>query len=301
MSHRNNRRLFLRALGASILMSIATSASRADSPAPLSPKRPAEIIAHRGESHDAPENTMASYNLAWQRGDEAVECDIYLTKDGKLIISHDADTLRTTGGKEGGGTKLIIQDETAEALRKLDVGKWKGSQFAGEKMPLLDELLASVPDDPHKRLFIEVKIGPEATEPLADALKRAAKPPQQTAVISFKLPSCRSVKQRMPELKVYYLHSYKVNKKTGEVPSIDRIIADAKAAKLDGLDLAQEWPVDAAFARKVHEAGLELYMWTIDDPQVAQKLIDAGVDGITTNRSHWLHEQLNLSPEKSGQ
>src|SRR4051812_6064313 len=122
----------------------------------LSMAKPPEFVAHRGESHDAPENTLASYKLAWERGDDAAETDIHLTKDGKLIVSHDPDTGRLSAGK----TKLVIKEHTADDLRKLDMGSFKGPSFADQKLPLLDELLAIIP--PGKRLFIEVKIGPEA-------------------------------------------------------------------------------------------------------------------------------------------
>src|SRR5688572_19132601 len=121
--------------------------------APLAMAKPPAVVAHRGESHEAPENTMAAYKLAWERGVHA-ETDVHLTKDGKLIICHDADTARLAAGK----TKLIIKDHTADELRKLDVGSFKGPSYAGERMPLLDELLPTIPAG--CKLLIEVKIGP---------------------------------------------------------------------------------------------------------------------------------------------
>ena len=117
-------------------------------------RRHPEIVGHRGESYDAPENTMASFNLAWERNDDVVETDVHLTKDKKLIISHDYDTFRVTGGPRHGGIKKVIVDTPADELRKLDVGKWKSPAYAGQKMPFLDELLATIPDKPGKRVFI---------------------------------------------------------------------------------------------------------------------------------------------------
>src|SRR5439155_3091233 len=93
--------------------------------------RRVELGAHRGESHDAPENTMASFNLAWSRDDDACELDIHLTKDGKLIVCHDDDTERTSGKR----VKLILKDHTLDELRDIDVGSFKDAKFAGEKMP----------------------------------------------------------------------------------------------------------------------------------------------------------------------
>src|SRR5687767_15370020 len=107
-----------------------------------------EIIAHRGASYDAPENTMAAFRLGWEQQADANELDIYLTKDGKIILLHDKAIKRTTG-VEGRPEEL-----TLEELRKLDAGSWKGPKWAGEKLPLLDEVLATIPAG--KRVFIEI-------------------------------------------------------------------------------------------------------------------------------------------------
>jgi glycerophosphoryl diester phosphodiesterase len=77
---------------------------------------------------------------------------------------------------------------------------------------------------------------------------------------------------------------------------VDELIPQAKAAKLDGLDLDGGFPIDGAFVQKVHGAGLKLYTWTVDDPEVARKEAAAGVEGITTNRPGWLREQLAAAP-----
>src|ERR1051325_5880469 len=76
------------------------------------------LAAHRGESYIAPENTMASFELAWKSGDTIVETDIHLTKDGQVVICHDADTFRTSGNQ----TKVVIKDSALEEIRKVDVG-----------------------------------------------------------------------------------------------------------------------------------------------------------------------------------
>src|SRR5438477_1876233 len=93
-----------------------------------------EIVAHRGESADAPENTLAAFRLAWERHDDAIELDVHLTADGQLIVCHDPDTRRTTG------VKKVIKETPLAELRELDAGRWKGPQWAGEKLPTLDEV-----------------------------------------------------------------------------------------------------------------------------------------------------------------
>jgi glycerophosphoryl diester phosphodiesterase len=249
--------------------------------------RRVELQAHRGESHDAPENTMASFNLGWKRDDDACELDIHLTSDGKLIVCHDFDTERTSGKT----TNLILKDHPLDELRKIDVGSWKDPRFAGEKMPTLDEVLASIPAG--KRLFIEIKVGPEAVPALAEAIAHADKKPEQTVIISFNADALAAAKKRLPNLKCYYLSSLKQDKQTKQwSPSVDEIIATAKKIGADGVDVQSKPPLDSQFVRKVKDAGLEMYAWTVDDPDEARRLIGYGVDGITTNRAAWLRQQL---------
>jgi glycerophosphoryl diester phosphodiesterase len=261
-----------------LLLLLAASITMAKSP---------EIVAHRGESHDAPENTMASFKLAWERNDDVVETDVHLTRDGKLIISHDPDTGRLSAEK----TKLIIKDHTADELRKLDVGSFKDKSFAGQKLPLLDELLATIPAG--KRVFIEVKIGPEAIPELTRCIERAKKTPEQTAIISFNYESCIEAKKQLPKLKTYWLVSQKQDKQTKQwKPTAAEVIDKAKKAGVDGIDMQATEPVNAEFVKAAHDAGLEFHVWTVDDPQKAKQLAAMGVEGITTNRAAWLREQV---------
>lgn len=245
-----------------------------------------EIIGHRGASHDAPENTVASTRLAWKQHADASECDIWLTKDGKIIVCHDATTKKTAGhdGK--------IVEQTFAELRKLDAGSWKGEQWKGEKLPTLGELLDTVP--PGKRLVIEIKTGPEIVPQLERELKASGKKPDQMIIISFNYDSVRESKKRFPKIPAFYLASNKKDKVTGELPNLDKLIAQAKAAKSEGLNLESKFPIDAAFTKQVHAAGLKLYVWTVNDAELAKKLVEAGVDGITTDRPEWLREQLGV-------
>jgi glycerophosphoryl diester phosphodiesterase len=248
------------------------------------------MVAHRGESHDAPENTLASFDLAWSRGDEAAELDVHLTKDGKLIVSHDPDTKRLSKG----GVQMVIKDHTADELRTLDVGAWKDPKFAGQRMPMLDEVLVRLPSDPARKLLIEVKIGPEAIPELIRCLDRAKRPDGQLIIISFNADTIAEAKRRLPKIKAYWLAQQKQDKETKAwAPGGAELIAKAKSVNADGLDVQANEPVDAAFVKAAHEAGLELHVWTVDDLEKARALIAAGVDSITTNRAAWMREELN--------
>jgi glycerophosphoryl diester phosphodiesterase len=247
----------------------------------------AQIIAHRGASFDAPENTVLALKLGYQQGADAGECDIHLTKDGKIVILHDYDTGRT------GGEKHLVKETGLATLRQIDVAqwdKWKDKGFS-EKVPLLEEALAVIPDG--KRLFIEIKCGPEVLPELERVLKAAGKKPAQTPIIGFNYETVRQTKARMPQLEVCWLVSS--DSKTKEFPPIEEIVAKAKAAKLDGLDLNSGFPINKQFVETVKKAGLKLYAWTVDDPAVAKAEVQAGVDGITTNRPEWLRKQLSLA------
>ncbi len=246
------------------------------------------LIAHRGASYDAPENTLTSLKLGYQQGAEAGECDIQLTRDGKIMLMHDYDTART------GGISNRIAAAHSETLRRMAIGKWGQwkDRPTADTIPSLDEALAVIPEG--KRLFIEIKCGVEILPELERALRQSGMQPSQTPIIGFGYDTVKATKARMPALEVSWLVSS--DKKTKEFPPVDELIAKATAAKLDGLDLNFGFPIDAEFVRKVHAAGLKLYVWTVDDPEIARRQAAAGVDGITTNRPEWLRREASISP-----
>jgi len=248
--------------------------------------RAVDIVGHRGASADAPENTVSSWKLGYAQGADACELDIHLTKDAKIIVSHDPNTKRTAGVD-----KKIVETNFDE-LRKLDVGKW--GKWAGkgftEKLPTLDEALALVP--PGKRFLIEIKTHTEIMPALEEVIRRTPLKPEQTVFISFQYDAIEAAKKAFPDRQAYWLADYKKDKKTGEFPKLDDLIKKAKAAKLDGLDLNDKFPLDAANVKKIHDAGLQCHVWTVDDPVKARELAKAGVDSITTNRPGALRKEL---------
>lgn len=244
-----------------------------------------EIVAHRGASFDAPENTVASAKLAWKQGADALELDIHLSKDGQLPVMHDPNSKRITG------RDALLASLTLEEIKQLDAGSWKDANFAGEKIPTLDELLATIPAG--KRVFIEPKIGPEVVPALAEALKRRKITGKTAVIISFNYEGLKAAKQRLPRYEcLWLLNRPNTDPKKKRTPTLDEVIADCKAAGFDGLDLNFNWPLDEADVKKIRAAGLMLHVWTVDDPVVARHWVKLGVDGITTNRPGWLREQL---------
>ncbi len=244
------------------------------------------IIAHRGASYDAPENTLSSVNLAWEKEAPAAEIDIHLSKDGQIVVLHDFNTLKLYDRDRE------VKDQTVEELLQLDAGEHKGEQWKGEKIPLLDQVLATVPEG--RKLVVEIKVGPEVIPELKKALARSGLSPKQIVIISFNWDSVAAAKKAFPEHKVYGLSSFKKNKETGIwKPSIEELIVRAKKVGADGINIkAIDAIIDEKAIAEVHRNGLEFYVWTVDDPALALKLKQEGVDGITTNRPQWLAAQI---------
>lgn len=244
-----------------------------------------EIIGHRGSPDDAPENTLAAVRLAWERGADAVEVDVRLTRDGELVALHDGDTRRTTG------VPGVPEHMTLRELRSLDAGRWKNLRFAGERIPTLEEVFAT---GGGRRFFIEIKRGPEVLLALRRTLEAAHLTARQAVIIAFDLATIRAAKQALPQFGSLWLRGYDGTVDRNHSIHIDAVIQTALDAGLDGLNLARTWPIDAAFVRKVKSAGLSFAVWTVDDPFMASQLLHAGVDGLTTNRCGPLRAELGL-------
>lgn len=237
-----------------------------------------EIVAHRGASYLAPENTLAAVKLGYALGAEAVEIDVHLTKDLQVVVIHDSDTRRTAGGNN-----LEIAESTAAELHQLEVGSWKNQQYAGEKIPLLAEVFPLVPEG--KKLVVELKTGPEILPHLQELIAKSDMA-AQLILISFNRETIITAKQRMPAIPAYWLlHNYKEH-------SLEEAIAIVKKHQLQGLDVHYTL-INKQFMEKMQEQGLEVYVYTVNDPAVAKRLLALGVKGITTDRPGWLNEQLD--------
>ena len=243
-----------------------------------------EIIAHRGASEDAPENTLPAMQLAWEQGSDAAELDLWLSRDGKLAVFHDADTKRFAEPVRK------IKEMTLAEIQQLDVGAFKGAPFKGVRVPALESILATVPAG--KRIVLELKDGPELIPEFARIIQASGLKTEQMCVISFKEDTLRASKKALPDVPHYFLKGYKADPKTGELPQLEPLLALCRDAKFEGLNLHFDWPVTTEFTAKVKARNLKLMIWTVDDAAVAKRLAAAGVDAITTNRPAWLREQL---------
>lgn len=208
-------------------------------------------------------------SLAWQMGADAVEVDVHLSKDNRIVAIHDPSTGRT------GGTDMEVASATAASLRRLDVGSHKHRRFVGERVPFLQEVMDTVP--PGRRLFVEIKCGPDILPPLENVIGRSGKR-HQVVIIGFDLDTIRAAKERMPDLPVYWLCD------TTFWRSFDRrLVEQASLSGIDGLDV-RWFGITRRFVSAVRAAGLDLYAWTVNSPLDAVRLARLGVDGVTTNR-----------------
>lgn len=244
-----------------------------------------EIVAHRGASHEAPENTLSSVKLGWEQDADAVEFDVWLSRDGQAVLMHDKDTKRI------GGRDKLVAEQTYEELRQLDVGAWKAEKYRGERVPLVADVLSTLPKG--KRFLVELKCGPEVLPELKRSFEAAGTAAEEAAIICFDYDTTVAAKATFPDREVYWLSSIKRDEATGEwLPRREELIEKAKAAGFDGLDLQARPVIDATYVKAVKDAGLAMHVWTVDDPIEAKRLAEAGVDGLTTNRPGFMRETL---------
>jgi len=241
------------------------------------------IIAHRGESFEAPENTLSSINLAWQKNDDAVEIDIRMTKDDKIIVIHDNNTFRT-------GRKFMnVSSCSYDELLKVDVGKFKGNNWKNEKIPLLDEVINMIPKD--KILFVEIKSNYKIVKPLQELINQKQIDPNQINFIGFNFKTMILVKKKLSEFNSYWI----IGKKSIlEKIHIEDIILKCKSSKLNGVDIKDGKYLNKDLIHSVKKSGLKIYTWTVDDPVRAKQLVLDGIDGITSNKAFWLGNQLQF-------
>ena len=248
-----------------------------------------DIVAHRGASFDAPENTLAAFQLAWEQNADAIEGDFYLTADGEIVCIHDKDTARTSPGSP----VLSVSRSTVAELKKLDVGSWKNAEFAGEQIPTLEEVLELIP--PGKKILVEIKCGPEIVPVLNQQLKRSGLNDEQILIICFNQDVVKAVRRAMPQYKVNWLTGYKQRSgKTEWTPDLGQVIETLRGTGATGLGTQGKLPlIDEAYAKRVSEAGFELHVWTVNNPAEARRFSELSFDSITTDKPALIKQAIH--------
>jgi glycerophosphoryl diester phosphodiesterase len=246
------------------------------------------LIAHRGASREAPENTLAAFRLAWQEGADGIEADFRLTRDGRIVCLHD-DT-----GKRTAGVDLAVAESSLEELRRLDIGAWKGAHWRGERIPSLEEVLSELPAG--KMFMIELKSGPEIIEPLRRVLSADGVPVEKLRLLSFDARLVAGLKEQLPGIRTCLNVDYRYSLRTRAwSPSRAEIRAILEQSGADGISSRAHAMVDTQFVAELHRNDKEIHVWTLDSAGDADHYRSLGVDSIMTNRPGWLRGRLKAT------
>lgn len=222
------------------------------------------IIAHRGASSYAPENTLAAFDLALQMKVSHIELDVHLTGDGHLVVIHDDTVDRTTDGSGA------VMDHTLATLRGLDAGAWFGEQFAGQRVPTFEEVLTRYKERVHFHVEIKGR-SPDLVQRTVDSI-RAHRMEGQVTLTSFQRVRLEEVRHYAPEWPTSWL-VHEVN---------DEVIAQAHALGLTQL-CPRAVAVTPEWVDRLHCEGFVVRAWGVSDEALMQRVVQAGADGMTIN------------------
>jgi glycerophosphoryl diester phosphodiesterase len=269
----------LRTIASGLILGVAILAANekpllADSQAPLARDRVNHngplIIAHRGDSKVAPENTLPAFRSAVKAGADLVELDYLHSADGVPVVFHDKYLDRTTNAQRlWGGAKIELTTKTLAELEQLDAGLWFDEKFQGTRLPRLDESLDAIQNG--SMTLIERKQGDAAT---CVKLLRDKKLIDNVVVQAFDWDFLTACHQLAPQLVLAALGHEEV---TAE--KLDKVAKTG--ASVVGWEDKYTTPETI---RQMHDRGWKVWVWTVDDPARAVALVQAGADGIITNR-----------------
>lgn len=228
------------------------------------------IIAHRGASAYAPENTLAAFELALRQSADAIELDAKLSADGKVVIYHDQTTDRTTA------TSGRVKDFTLAELRRLDAGSHFDVAFKGEPIPTLEEVFDLV----GHRTFINIELtnygSPTDTLPeKVAALVQRHRLSKRVLFSSFNPLALIRVRRKLPETPIGLL----------ALPGRAGVWARSFLGRLLGYQSLHPAACDVnlALVESAHRRGQKVFVWTVNQAEQMRQLFDMGVDGIFTD------------------
>lgn len=243
------------------------------------------VVAHRGASGYAPENTLKAVDAAHDLGIDWVENDVQRTRDGVPVIIHDTDLKRTTDAEKVFPDRAPwrVGDFTAAEIARLDAGSWKGPRFAGTRIPTLRQYLRRVERN-GQSLLMEIK-SPELYPGLeSDALKVLAQQHwldpghlrNRLIIQSFSADSVRTVHTLRPDIKTAFLG-------TPAVADLPSYAAFTDQINPDHTTISAKYVASVHALHGAHGARMETYAWTVNDAATARKVAGYGVDGVITN------------------
>jgi len=237
------------------------------------------IVAHRGFSRAAPENTLLAYQKALDVGAAYAECDVHMSADGTVVLMHDVSLERTTG------LKRDVGDLSFRELRELEASRWFCGDFEDEKIPSLTEALDLVRG--HMRFIIELK-GVGTAEPVVKLLREKGVRSDEVIVFSFKRREVSEAIRLYPELYGAYL----IHEAPKEYQKRAEELDFALESECSGVGL-KHTRVDAGFVEMAHARGLDVFAYTMNEESEIRAMIELGVDGVITDRPDLAQEILN--------
>ena len=222
------------------------------------------VIAHRGASSYAPENTFAAFDLALRLGARQIELDVQATQDGQIVVIHDDTVDRTTDGTGP------VADHTLAALRTLDAGVRFGPAFTGERIPLFEDVLERYHG--RARLHVELKgRSSDLTQHTVDLIRRHGMAGEVT-ITSFQKVRLEETRSHAPDLPAGWLV---------------REMTDATITEARALGLTQLCPradvVTPELVERLHGEGFVVRAWGVADEELMRRVVEAGADGMTVN------------------
>ncbi|MFE5341642.1 glycerophosphodiester phosphodiesterase [Isoptericola sp. NPDC056578] len=236
------------------------------------------VIAHRGASADAPQNTLAAFDAAGEAGAAMIEIDVHLSADGVPMVIHDGTVDATT---DGNGE---VRGRTRDELQALDAGSWFGPEFAGQRIPTLAEVLELVARHPGLGVLCEYK-GRWSAEDVAVTMRVLDAPELagHLVVQGFDPVTVAALRDVAPQVPRSLLVEHPRE-------SLPALLGELDAAAVSpGAALIAD---DPGLVPAAHDAGLRVFGWTANDEATWRLLVDAGVDGIITDRPAALREWL---------
>ncbi|MDQ0778010.1 glycerophosphoryl diester phosphodiesterase [Streptomyces aurantiacus] len=277
-------------LGAAVVLPISTAHA---APAAVSSDRPL-VIAHRGASAQAPENTLAAIDRAARLGFRWVENDVQRTKDGQLVVIHDDSLARTTDVEEVFPDRAPwkVKDFTAAEIARLDAGSWFSPRYTGARVPTLKQYMNRVSHN-HQKLVLEIKnptlypgIEQETLKVLSnEGWLGPARVRSKLVIQSFDAGSIRTVHALRPDIKTGFLGTPSV----AELPAYAQF-ADQINSSHTTISLGYVAAIHAL--EGPHGKPLEISTWTVDTPEDTRRVAGFGVDGVITNKPDVVREAL---------
>lgn len=223
------------------------------------------VSAHRGESRHAPENTIPAIMLAIENEADYVEIDVRLTKDGQVILMHDADTKRTTD------KKLIVKDSTYDELLTLDAGSWFAPEYAGTRIPTLEEVIELCKG----KIMLNIELKPaDNSGNLETAVAKLITDndmENQCIITSFNQRSIMTIKNENPDIVTGYIYTFGYSN-------------NIEYRYMDVLSISSRY-LTRDVVTGAHRKGIIVAAWTVNNVQEMRRMVAIGVDNIITDNT----------------